>query len=225
MPLNLASVVLAGGAGKRLGGRKLSALVAGRPLLEYALDTAAAAAEDIVVVVGRCPEVADLASAWAIAKRRTVRLATAADQSEGMGASLRAGLEDLAPGVDGVFVFLGDMPFVPVGILPLLAAALAQGAPAAAPAFGGLRGHPVLLGRSLIARRSLVAGDRGASGLLSCEPGLVLIEADNDGVLFDVDTLDDLAKAIARQGSGRSGATIAGDARPPRHAEGHQKAS
>lgn len=197
--MKLSSVVLAGGGGERFGGGKLGNLLAGRPLLAHALDTAAAAADDIVVVVGTSPQAADLAWAWASDQECTVRIVAAADQGEGMGASLRAGLEALDPDVDGAFVFLGDMPFVPLAILPLLIEALAQGAPAASPTFGGVRGHPVLLGRSIIARRSLIGGDRGAGGLLSREPGLVLVAADSDGVLFDIDTPDDLALANARQ--------------------------
>lgn len=194
----LSSIVLAGGAGARFGGRKLAARLGGRPLLAHALDVAAAVGGNMVVVVGSCPEAARLASDWANERRCAVRIVAAADQTEGMAASLRAGLEALDPAAKGAFVFLGDMPFVPPGMIPLLAAALAGGATAAAPTFGGVRGHPVLLGRGMIDRRTLIIGDKGAGGLLSGEPGLVLVEAGSDGVLFDVDTPADLAAAGAR---------------------------
>ena len=196
--MKLASVVLAGGAGERFGGQKLSTLLAGRPLLIYALYAAAAAAEDIVVVVGTTPDVAGLAHSWSRTAHRIVRVVAAANQGEGMGASLRAGLDAVAPDEDGAFIFLGDMPFVPISIFPPLVRALAEGAPAAAPTYNGRRGHPVLLGRQLIARRSLVVGDRGAGDLLSGEQGLILIDAGDDGVLFDVDTSDDLVEGIRR---------------------------
>ena len=196
--MKLACVVLAGGAGERFGGGKLGMMLGGRPLLAYALDAAAAAGGDIVVVVGASPVATDLARAWASARRTGLRLVAAVDQTEGMGASLRAGLGAVDADPDGAFVFLGDMPFVPPTIAPLLAAALAGGAAAAAPTFGGVRGHPVLLGRRLIERRSLISGDRGAGGLLAREPGVVLVESDSDGVLFDVDTPADLAAASAR---------------------------
>ena len=196
--MKLACVVLAGGAGERFGRGKLGMMLGGRPLLAYALDAAAAAGGDIVVVVGASPVATDLARSWASARRTGVRLVAAVDQTEGMGASLRAGLGAVDADADGAFVFLGDMPFVPPTIAPLLAAALADGAAAAAPTFGGVRGHPVLLGRRLIERRSLISGDRGGGGLLAREPGVVLVESDSDGVLFDVDTPADLAAASAR---------------------------
>lgn len=197
--MKLCSVVLAGGVGERFGGNKLGVHLAGKPLLTYALAAAAAASDDIVVVVGTGVEVAELAFAWASLNHKTVRIVAATDQSEGMGASLRAGLDALDAETEGAFVFLGDMPFVPVSIIPLLADALARGAPAVAPAFEGVRGHPVLLGRRLIARRSLLAGDRGAGALLSREPGLVLIETHDDGVVLDIDTPLDFDEATARQ--------------------------
>lgn len=195
--MKLVSIVLAGGACERFGGSKLGAILGGRPLLAHALDSAAAASDDIVVVVGHCPDVSGLANDWASATGMAVRIIAAADSAEGMGASLRAGLEVLAPDVDGAFVFLGDMPFIPGALLAQLADALARGAAAAAPTYHGVRGHPVLLGRSLIAQRARIMGDRGASGLLASEPGLVLIEAESDGVLFDIDTPAALAEASA----------------------------
>lgn len=196
--MKLASVVLAGGTAVRFGGQKLSTLLADKPLLAFTLDAAAAAAENIVVVVGTAPDVTGLVHAWSLTERRSVVVVAAANRTEGMGASLRAGLEAVAADVDGVFVFLGDMPFVPVGIFAPMVRALAAGAPAAAPVFDGRRGHPVLLGREMIAQRSLVVGNRGAADLLSRDPGLVLIETRDDGVLFDVDTPDDFAEAIRR---------------------------
>ena len=125
--MKLASVVLAGGAGERFGGQKLSTLLVGRPLLAYALDAAAAAAEDIVVVVGTTPDVAGLAHSWSRTAHRTVRVVAAANQGEGMGASLRSGLDAVAPDVDGAFIFLGDIPFVPFSIFAPSASARTSG--------------------------------------------------------------------------------------------------
>jgi molybdenum cofactor cytidylyltransferase len=55
--------------------------------------------------------------------------------------------------------------------------------------FGGRRGHPVLFARALFAELAAVTGDTGARNLLDrLDAGLALIEAPDDGVLFDVDT-------------------------------------
>ncbi|MBE7219715.1 MAG: NTP transferase domain-containing protein, partial [Caulobacteraceae bacterium] len=87
-------------------------------------------------------------------------------------------------------IFLGDMPRIPAETPPALAAAwFARRAPAAAPMWEGRRGHPVLLGRELFAEASVLGGDRGAGALLDrLGPRLARVEADDVGVLFDVDT-------------------------------------
>jgi molybdenum cofactor cytidylyltransferase len=85
------------------------------------------------------------------------------------------------------------MPRVPHGVLKPLAEALAGGAPAAAPTFRGRRGNPVLLGAALLRRLRTLTGDEGARSLLhGLGDRLALIEAPDDGVLFDVDERGDL---------------------------------
>jgi molybdenum cofactor cytidylyltransferase len=87
------------------------------------------------------------------------------------------------------------MPRVPASVLPRMAQALIDGALAAAPVYQGRRGNPVLLDRTLFPQLLALTGDAGARGVLQ-ELGerLALIESPNDGVLFDVDTPQDLSK-------------------------------
>jgi len=67
------------------------------------------------------------------------------------------------------------------------------GAPAAAPVFQGQRGHPALIGAALLPKLLTLTGDAGARAILK-ELGdrLALVEAPDDGVLFDVDERGDL---------------------------------
>jgi molybdenum cofactor cytidylyltransferase len=74
-----------------------------------------------------------------------------------------------------------------------MAAAVLACAPAAAPQFGGRRGNPVLLGAGLIPALRGLAGDTGAREILAgLGERLALVEAPDDGVLFDVDRPGDL---------------------------------
>lgn len=187
-----AAVVLAAGSASRFGGGKLLADFRGRPLVHGALASAQAAAPDAVTVVTGAD--ADAVAACVGAFDPTIRLVHAADYAGGMAASLRAGIASLAPEVQAAFVFLGDMPRVPHAILRPMAAAVAAGAPAAAPVFGGRRGNPVVLGRSLFTEVASLAGDVGARPILQALGArLALVEAPDDGVLFDVDEPGDLA--------------------------------
>lgn len=191
------AIILAAGAGSRFGGGKLLAPWRGGVLLDGALAAAfAAPVRRVIVVTGSDAEaVAARARGWAGRVGVLDRLAVvhAPDHGEGMGASLRTGAAALSPGLAGVFVFLGDMPRVPTGVAAQLAAAVKDGAPAAAAVFQGQRGHPTLIGAGLIPALLDLKGDTGARGVLKdLGQRLALIEAPDDGVLFDVDERGDL---------------------------------
>lgn len=194
------AIVLAAGAGRRFGGRKLLATFEGGPLIEGALRAAfASPASTVILVTGSDAEdVAEVARAFAERQgtRQRLQIVHAADHAEGMGASLRAGAEALAADTAGTFVLLGDMPKVPAALLPRLVEAVEAGAAAAAPVCGGRRGHPVLFGAELLDHLRQAAGDEGARAALSgLGPRLAHIETDDEGVLFDVDRPVDLGRA------------------------------
>lgn len=189
----LGALVLAAGRGARFGGAKLTAPWRGGVVLDGALASAfAAPAETVTLVAGASADrVAEAARAFAARMRRTdrLRLVEATDWAEGLSASLKAGLASLPRGTSAAYVFLGDMPRVPVEVLGPLADAVAAGAPAAVPVFAGQAGHPALIGAALFPRIAELAGDRGARSVLEAlGPALARIETDDDGVLFDVDT-------------------------------------
>jgi molybdenum cofactor cytidylyltransferase len=187
------ALVLAAGSGSRFGGGKLVADWRGAPLLHAALAAAQAAPVRAVTVVTGADRAAVEAAVRAFDPG--VRLAHAADHASGMAASLKAGMASLRPDVEAAFIFLGDMPRVPHAVLAPLAAAVAAGAVAAAPIFEGRRGNPVVLGRSLFGRVRGLSGDKGARPILDgLGARLALIEAPDDGVLFDVDARSDLQR-------------------------------
>lgn len=197
---SLDAIVLAAGRGRRFGGGKLLAPWRGGVLIEGALAAAFAAPVDIVHLVVGADEggVTRAARAWALRAGVDERLnVTFSPQwADGLSASLRAGLAGLKADRLGVFVFLGDMPCIPVGVLGPLADAVRGGANAAAPTFEGEMGHPVVIGAALFQRLTALKGDRGARGLLEqLGPSLARIPSSDSGVLFDVDTPDALTRA------------------------------
>jgi molybdenum cofactor cytidylyltransferase len=187
----LDAVVLAAGKGSRFGGGKLTAPWGQGVLLQGALAAAfAAPVRSVTVVVGAD---ADAVAQAALAFDPRTVLAHNREYEEGMASSLRTGVASLPPDCEGVFVFLGDMPRAPAVVLQPMAEALAKGALAAAPVWQGRRGNPVLLGRALFPELLALTGDAGARGVLQAlGDKLALIEAPDAGVLFDVDTPEDL---------------------------------
>jgi molybdenum cofactor cytidylyltransferase len=188
--VKLAAIVLAAGHARRFGADKLAADFGGRPLLAHAIDAARAAPVEAVFVV--CREPPPLLRGLAV---ETVRIA-----SDALSDSLRAGIGAAArsdPALDGVFVFLGDMPLVPRALAGELAARIGDGY-ACLPRFEGRPGHPVLLAARAFPDVAALEGDAGAGKLLRARDDVVFVDTDDEGVLLDVDSAGDLARLSAR---------------------------
>ena len=187
----LEAVVLAGGAGARFGGGKLTHPWRGGALIDGALAAAfSAPARTATVVTGADAGVEAAARTFAerTGEAARLRIVHCEGYAEGMGATLRAGIASLPPDAAGAYVFLGDMPAIPAAILPFLASALVTGAAAAAPHYQGQRGHPVLFSASLFPQLKALTGDQGARDVLrALGDGLALVDTDDAGVLIDID--------------------------------------
>jgi molybdenum cofactor cytidylyltransferase len=191
----LEAIVLAAGAGRRFGGRKLLAPFEGRPLILGALDAAFnAPARTIILAVADDAELRSVAMDHARRRDRIedLRLMVAADAGEGLGGSLRNAASALPDDTEGVFVFLGDMPCIPPAAPLALARAFDGPGDLIAPRQEGRRGHPVLFGADWFPALRASSGDVGAQALLA-EAGDRLRHVEGfSGVLFDVDRPADL---------------------------------
>ncbi|WP_210493841.1 nucleotidyltransferase family protein [Microvirga antarctica] len=199
--MGLQAIVVAAGSGSRFGGRKLLARMGTGLVLEGALRAALDAPVDAVMVVtgSDATDVASAARRFAKGHPQGAKLTVvhAATYETGLSASVRAGLSALPADTDGVFVFLGDMPAVPTQVPFLLQQALAgHGVVAAAPVHAHRRGHPVLFAAALLPKLAALTGDSGARATLDgLGEALSLVAVDEPGILFDIDTRADLARA------------------------------
>jgi molybdenum cofactor cytidylyltransferase len=192
------ALILAGGAGRRFGGDgaggKLLADVGGAPVIRRVADA--------VGSVGFA-EVIAITGAGDAAIRRALGgadlfISHTPDWTEGMAASLRAGVAALSPKAEGVCIFLGDMPLVPVGLCAGLVEAAEHAGHAARPRCEGKPGHPVAFTRAAFADLMALEGDQGATALLKARPERVAyLDTADKGVLLDIDTPEDLATAVA----------------------------
>jgi len=188
----VAGLLLAAGAGQRMGRPKALVELDGEPLVRRALRALAdgGCAPLLVVLGAAAEEVCSLLPDG-------VRVVPATDWQQGMGASLRAGLaalSALAPVPHAAVVHLVDLPGVGGAAVGRLVAQAAPDALVRA-GYSGSPGHPVLLGAAHWAGvRDAATGDSGARGYLAGHPGLRLVECGDVAEPSDVDTAADLAR-------------------------------
>jgi molybdenum cofactor cytidylyltransferase len=192
------ALILAAGAGRRFGsdgaGAKLLADLGGAPVIRRVADAVLGVGfAEVISITGA--EDANIRSALAGAD---VFIRPAPDWAEGMAASLRAGVRTLSRQAEGVCVFLGDMPLVPVGLCGALVTAAEAAGYAARPRCEGKPGHPVAFTRAAFADLLTLEGDAGATALLKARgPSVAYLDTAESGVLLDIDTPEDLAAAVA----------------------------
>ncbi|MFF9281548.1 nucleotidyltransferase family protein [Streptomyces griseosporeus] len=191
-PDAVAGLVLAAGGGRRLGGRPKALLThRGRPLVEHAVAVLRAAG---------CTRVHVVLGAAADAVRERARLDGCVlvdnpDWAQGMGGSLRAGLDSLAgTGARAALVSLVDQPGIGPEAVARVRAAYGDENSLASAAYDGVRGHPVLFGAAHWPGIAATAtGDQGARAYLKAhEARITLVECADVAQAYDIDTEADL---------------------------------
>ncbi|WP_243315961.1 nucleotidyltransferase family protein [Geothrix paludis] len=154
-----AAIILAAGAGRRMGGPKALLPFEGETLLRRAARTALeAGCSPVIAVVGDWdPRLEGLAVLPVINP----------EAAEGMASSIRAGIAVLPPEAPAVLLLTVDQPAVDASHLRRLLALAATGPdrPAAC-AYAGTLGIPAVLPRRCFPELLALRGDRGAKAIL-----------------------------------------------------------
>lgn len=115
----------------------------------------------------------------------------------GMGYSIAAGVS-AAGDAEGWLIVPADMPLLRPASMLAVADALQQ-FPVAYAQHRGRQGHPVGFSTELFSELLALQGDEGARRIVARYPSQP-VELDDPGVLFDVDTVEDLAQLRAQPG-------------------------
>lgn len=162
----VAAVVLAAGAGRRMGRPKATLRVHGEALAHRAARVALEAGCDAVVVVTG----ADAPAAARAVADLPVHVAPNPDFARGLSTSIRAGVRAaraLDPAPDAVLLLPCDLPRMgPDALARLLRAWRDEGAQLVASAFAGVVGPPALFAGAHVDALLHLEGDRGARPLL-----------------------------------------------------------
>ena len=186
-----AAVILAAGAGRRLGGVAKALLgLGGRSYLAAIAATARAAGlVDAVVVVG-APYGGDVA---AHARQLGLRVRVNPAPERGMARSVALGFAAIANGpAAAAWLWPVDHPAVREATLRQLLAQLGPDAEVIQPRYQGAGGHPPLIGRALWPRLAACGELPGGARDVIRGARLVAVDVDDPGVVRDVDTPADL---------------------------------
>ena len=190
----IAMIVLAAGRSSRMAPQHKLLVTdrAGKPMVARVVDNLLGApGRPLIVVTGHRQD-----EVRAALGSRPVTLVEAPDWSAGLSASLRAGIAAAPADARAAIVCLGDMPLVTARTIERLVAAYDpdEGRLIVAPTWQGELGNPVLWDRRFFPEMMALAGDRGARALMERHAEhLTTVAMDDDAVLRDVDTAEQLA--------------------------------
>jgi CTP:molybdopterin cytidylyltransferase MocA len=199
--MNWAAVLLAAGAGSRMGHRPKSLLLLdGEPLIRRQVRALqAAGAAQLVVVLGHYA-----ADIGAQLHGLNLQVIHNPQPEDGLVSSQRLGLQALPEGLDGIVMALADQPLIEAADVQQLTHAFAQ-RPAAIdmvfPKVDGAPGNPVML--SAAARTAIMAQgpDFGCKEWRQAHKAQVLpFDSANLHFTTDLDHLEDVAAFTARTG-------------------------
>lgn len=185
----ICSVILAAGSSRRLGFDKLTLKIDSEAVIRRSvLPFIEADLGSVVVVAG--PHMSSISREL---DGLAVTVVPNEEHHTGMSSSIKAALPWIREAA-AVFFHLGDKPFIKRSLLmAMLEAYRKSGKNIIVPVCKGQKGHPVLMSVApfIEAMRGL-EGDKGLREVIEKHKEDVLFLETDDGVLFDIDTADDV---------------------------------
>ena len=198
--MTVGAVVLAAGAGSRIGGRPKALLeLGGVPLiLRQLIELSGAGVDEVAVVLGHHADAIEAA-----VRSFPITLVRNPSPDDGQASSVRVGLQALAGKLDAVIVALADQPMINAqDITDLISAFKKRGeAQMVVPRVAGEPANPVIFEAAL--RDEWLAGDMNAACRRWRESNPERVhwfDTDNRRYRVDIDTPEDLLRFTERTG-------------------------
>jgi molybdenum cofactor cytidylyltransferase len=187
----ISAVVLAAGTGSRFGGTKQLEVVHGKPLAQHAIDAAAAAGlDEILVVTGHDAEAVEAA----LTLPKGARFVRNPNFRDGQATSLAAAFHDIAEDSEATVVLMADQPGVTPEVLTALVNRFQETRKEIVRAAYRDGPGPSLLSREIYAEAGHLRGDIGARALMASHPEWVEEVPIDADVPHDIDTREDLCR-------------------------------
>jgi molybdenum cofactor cytidylyltransferase len=189
--MSVGLIILAAGSSSRLGQSKQLIKVEGKTLLEKTTQAAlGSGAHPIVVVLGNQASVHK-----EIIETLPVTIEINQEWSNGMGSSLKAGLQRLlkdVPNIEAVIITVCDQPYLTADHLKKLFEAFANtSSEVVASHYNNTKAVPALFSKSLFKKLLELADEDGARRIIRQHEGTIALVPFEKGEI-DIDTPDDL---------------------------------
>jgi len=186
----VSAIVLAAGGSTRMGRPKLALPVRGTPMIRLAAQAAwASRCREVIVVLGTHAEIYR-----PLLDGLDAQIVINSDPGEGLGSSIRRGVEAVATDAQGVVILLADQPFVTAEVIDrLIETAVTEGRRIVASAYHRTAGVPVYFHRALFLELLTLEGDQGARSVIERYPKEGVAVPLPEAVATDVDTAEDFS--------------------------------
>jgi molybdenum cofactor cytidylyltransferase len=189
MTEKLSILILAAGNSSRLGRPKQLVEFEGKTLIERITETALSVSEDVLIVLGGN---AELIFPKLEGFKNTISNVFNPDWKEGIGSSIRFGVEKLEAKSDLILILLSDQPFISKVLLQNMLQTYANSQnPIVACVYNNTLGVPILFDKSVFSELLKLSGDKGAKSFLHLYKNRISTIDFPEGII-DIDTLEDV---------------------------------
>jgi len=189
----VSAILLGAGQSTRMGEDKLRLPLGKKVIFQHCLDALLDSEVEQVNIIFSKPS---RALQECFAPSRRIKLVQNRQPQRGMSGSIRKGLNNLDPGVDGALIALGDQPLLKKRTINALIRAFHPGeGEIVVPVYQGRRGNPVLFDRTYFEELLRLRGDAGGRSVMQRHPDkIVRVRTKSEAVVKDIDTPEEYEK-------------------------------
>lgn len=192
----ISAIVLAAGISSRMGSLKQLADFKGKKMIEIVLEKIKRDYfHEIILVLGyKYEEIVKYQ------KIRADKIVINEEYEKGISSSLKKGVLNISNSSEGFAIFLADQPLIKEeSIEKVVSTFNNKNCMIVAPIYKKEIGHPVIFHKSLSSEIMKLSGDVGAKSIIEkYKHRACFVEVDDEGILIDIDTPEDLKEALKK---------------------------
>ena len=191
----ISALILAAGMSKRFRNNKLITPIMGKPMIKWTVEAAVnSMVDEVIVILGFEAE-----KVRKVIDDLPCKIIVNENYLDGMSSTVKFGVKYVMNYSEAVVIIPGDCPFIGSNSINLVINAYRETrAPIIIATFKGRRGHPILISHELFPEVLKISEETyGLKQLIrKYEDKILHVEASTIGVLIDIDSPDDIDRAV-----------------------------